>query len=65
MTTMLMMLMMVCASVAPHQPRLDYQMWFAGRGHYSHNHWLLNLVYRLLTQQHQGTRTLRTFVVVS
>lgn len=39
--------------VAPHQPRLDYQMWFAARGHYSHNHWLLNLVYRLLTQQHE------------
>lgn len=38
---------------SPHQPRLDYQMWFAARGHYSHNHWLLNLVYRLLTQQHE------------
>jgi len=39
---------------APHQPRLDCQMWFAARAHYSHNHWLLNLVYRLLTQQTEG-----------
>lgn len=36
---------------SPHQPRIDCQMWFAARAHYSHNHWLLNLVYRLLTHQ--------------
>jgi len=29
-------------------------MWFAARGHYTHNHWLLNLAYRLLTQQNEG-----------
>ena len=34
--------------VAPHQPRLDWQMWFAAQGSYNHNTWLINLVYRLL-----------------
>jgi hypothetical protein len=37
--------------VAPHQPRLDWQMWFAALGTYQHNPWFLNLVYRLFTQQ--------------
>ena len=34
--------------VLPHQPRLDWQMWFAALGSYQHNPWLLSLVYRLL-----------------
>ncbi|XP_033124611.1 lipase maturation factor 2-like [Anneissia japonica] len=34
--------------VAPHQPRLDWQMWFAALGSYQYNPWFLNLVYRLL-----------------
>jgi len=34
--------------VAPHQPRLDWQMWFAALGSYHHNVWLVNLVYKLL-----------------
>jgi hypothetical protein len=34
--------------VAPHQPRLDWQMWFAALGHYKDNPWLLSLVYHLL-----------------
>lgn len=38
---------------SPHQPRLDCQMWFAARSHYTHNHWLLNLAYRLLTDQNE------------
>jgi len=29
-------------------------MWFAARAHYTHNYWLLNLAYRLLTQQEEG-----------
>jgi len=29
---------------APHQPRLDWQMWFAALGSYSNNPWLLNLM---------------------
>ncbi|XP_060608284.1 lipase maturation factor 2-like [Ruditapes philippinarum] len=37
--------------VAPHQPRLDWQMWFAALGSYQHNTWFLNLAYRLLTNE--------------
>ncbi|XP_054159752.1 lipase maturation factor 2-like [Oppia nitens] len=35
----------------PHQPRLDWQMWFAALDTYQNNPWLLNLCYRLLTAQ--------------
>ena len=34
--------------VAPHQPRLDWQMWFAALGSYHENPWLIHLAYRLL-----------------
>ena len=34
--------------VEPHQPRLDWQMWFAALGSYHDNRWLLTLVTRLL-----------------
>ena len=34
--------------VAPHQPRLDWQMWFAALGHYRANQWFINMMYRLL-----------------
>ncbi|XP_050408218.1 lipase maturation factor 2 isoform X2 [Patella vulgata] len=37
--------------VAPHQPRLDWQMWFAALGSYQNNPWFVNLIYRLLTNQ--------------
>jgi hypothetical protein len=33
---------------APHQPRLDWQMWFAALGDYRRNIWLGNLMRRLL-----------------
>jgi hypothetical protein len=33
---------------APHQPRLDWQMWFAALGDYRRNDWLANLMARLL-----------------
>lgn len=33
--------------VAPHQPRLDWQMWFAALGDYRTNPWIMNLLYRL------------------
>ena len=36
------------AFVAPHQPRLDWQMWFAALGDYRHNPWLVNFCQRLL-----------------
>jgi len=34
--------------VAPHQPRLDWQMWFAALGTYRENRWFANLLVRLL-----------------
>ncbi|KAA0189053.1 hypothetical protein HAZT_HAZT004676, partial [Hyalella azteca] len=34
--------------VAPHQPRLDWQLWFAALGSYNNNPWLLSTAYRLL-----------------
>jgi hypothetical protein len=34
--------------VAPHQPRLDWQMWFAALGNYRNNPWFVNFVFRLL-----------------
>ncbi len=34
--------------VAPHQPRLDWQMWFAALGSYRNNPWFVNFVFRLL-----------------
>jgi hypothetical protein len=36
------------AFVAPHQPRLDWQMWFAALGTVEQNHWFLALERRLL-----------------
>jgi hypothetical protein len=38
--------------VAPHQPRLDWQMWFAALGSYDQNPWFVALCARLL----QGSR---------
>lgn len=35
--------------VAPYQPRLDWQMWFAALGSYRENTWVGGLIYRLLT----------------
>ena len=37
--------------VAPHQPRLDWQMWFAALGSYQENPWFINFLVRLM----QGT----------
>jgi hypothetical protein len=34
--------------VAPYQPRLDWQMWFAALGRYESNSWVGSLMYRLL-----------------
>lgn len=33
---------------APHQPRLDWQMWFAALGNYQENPWFMHLLGRLL-----------------
>jgi hypothetical protein len=34
--------------VAPYQPRLDWQMWFAALGSYQNNRWFVNMILRLL-----------------
>lgn len=34
--------------VAPYQPRLDWQMWFAALGNYQGNPWFMNFLVRLL-----------------
>jgi len=34
--------------VMPHQPRLDWQMWFAALGSWRENQWLISLMQRLL-----------------
>ena len=34
--------------VAPHQPRLDWQMWFAALSNYKRNPWLIHFMTRLL-----------------
>lgn len=34
--------------VAPHQPRLDWQMWFAALGQYQENEWVGGLMYRVM-----------------
>lgn len=39
---------------APHQPRLDWQMWFAALGNYQHDPWIIHLMYRLLIGQKEG-----------
>jgi hypothetical protein len=35
--------------IAPYQPRLDWQMWFAALGEIQENRWVDNLLYRILT----------------
>jgi predicted DCC family thiol-disulfide oxidoreductase YuxK len=37
---------------APHQPRLDWQMWFAALGTPRENPWLIGLIFRLLQGSH-------------
>jgi hypothetical protein len=43
---------------APHQPRLDWQMWFAALGDYRRNEWLANLMTRLLQDEPSVLRLL-------
>jgi hypothetical protein len=38
---------------APHQPRLDWQMWFAALGTPRQNPWFIALIYRLLQGSHE------------
>ena len=45
--------------VAPHQPRLDWQMWFAALGSYQQNRWFVNFMIRLLEGQPAVLRLLQ------
>ena len=45
------------AQVAPHMPRLDWQLWFAALGGVNHNRWLVGLLEGLL-KDHQPIRQL-------
>ena len=36
---------------APHQPRLDWQMWFASLGSYDRNPWFLSLIHKILLRK--------------
>lgn len=44
--------------VAPHQPRLDWQMWFAALGNYRQNPWFVGLTRQLLENNPDVTRLL-------
>ena len=44
---------------APHQPRLDWQMWFAALGSPEDNPWFVNLAVRLLENKPQVTQLFR------
>jgi hypothetical protein len=46
--------------VAPHQPRVDWQMWFAALGSYQGNPWFINFCVRLLQGQPEVLALLRT-----
>jgi predicted DCC family thiol-disulfide oxidoreductase YuxK len=46
--------------VAPHQPRLDWQMWFAALGDYRQNQWFMNFCYRLLQGKPEVISLLQT-----
>jgi predicted DCC family thiol-disulfide oxidoreductase YuxK len=48
------------AFIAPHQPRLDWQMWFAALGSYRENPWFVNLCVRLLQGSPEVLALLRT-----
>jgi lipase maturation factor 1 len=45
--------------VAPHQPRLDWQMWFAALGSYQNNHWFIRFLGRLLEGSPEVLRLLK------
>ncbi|PAV79116.1 hypothetical protein WR25_03198 [Diploscapter pachys] len=47
--------------VAPHQPRLDWQMWFAALGSYHHNPFFLSLVHHLLRNSSDVVRLMKNY----
>ncbi|XP_075409551.1 lipase maturation factor 2 [Tenrec ecaudatus] len=48
------------AVVTPHQPRLDWQMWFAALGPHTHSPWFTGLVHRLLQGQESVIRLVQS-----
>jgi predicted DCC family thiol-disulfide oxidoreductase YuxK len=44
--------------VAPYQPRLDWQMWFAALGNYQQNRWFVDFMMRLLQGEPEVTALL-------
>ena len=38
----------LCSISAPHQPRLDWQLWFAALESYTENPWFLSFIHKLL-----------------
>ncbi|KAL2775404.1 lipase maturation factor 2 isoform 1, partial [Daubentonia madagascariensis] len=48
--------------VVPHQPRLDWQMWFAALGPHTHSPWFTSLVLRLLQGKEPVIRLLQSHV---
>lgn len=42
--------------LTPHQPRLDWQMWFAALGTHTQAPWFTSLMYRLLQGKRDGMR---------
>lgn len=42
--------------VAPHQPRLDWQMWFAALGPHTQAPWFTSLMYKLLQGKKDGKK---------
>lgn len=46
--------------VAPHQPRLDWQMWFAALGTYRQNPWFIRFLLKLLDGSHDVLALLET-----
>jgi lipase maturation factor 1 len=46
--------------VQPHQPRLDWQMWFAALGGYQNNPWFLNFCARLVQGSPAVLKLLKT-----
>lgn len=43
--------------LTPHQPRLDWQMWFAALGPHTQSPWFSSLVRRLLQGKRDGEET--------
>ncbi|CAJ0565533.1 unnamed protein product, partial [Mesorhabditis spiculigera] len=47
--------------VVPHQPRLDWQMWFAALGTYQQNPWFVSMVHQLLNNNTNVVRLLEKY----